>query len=129
MKETTMSLVDLLEVVTGKSLQGGGLDSLYRVMDFLYGDSLLTHELAYYAAEASAEIVRQIPEFGKLDFSGVKNEPTAKAFVDSCKARMSDQYRLEGGTLKRKQDPMTTLREMVGPEKPIIAVSVERKPF
>src|SRR5689334_15322950 len=70
-------LGDLLSVSTGKLLCPDGVDGLYRVLNFLTGDSLFTHQLPAAAETVRPSLVQQFPFLAHIQAPETFSDETA----------------------------------------------------
>ena len=71
-EKQTFTLGEVLTALTGRLLCD--IDGLYRVLNFLTGESLYTHQLPRAGRAAAAYLAQQHPDLAVLDWSGVDLE-------------------------------------------------------
>jgi hypothetical protein len=116
-------LATVLSVTTGILLDDReGIAGVHQFLDYMTGDTLMTHQLVRACDAAAPELKRQHPWLADLT-------PLAGDWPDLY-AWLIEQERLHGDTITvtpltgwRHRDPLVELADMVGPER-VIAVEV-----
>lgn len=124
MSETKeFDLGDVLSLTTGILVAPRGMEGVYDIASFLAGESLFTHQLVRAFKVFGPELLRQHPQLGAVDASGVDHE-TALDWLASQERIYGKRLTVTrpAAGLWEHVHPMAELREMVGPEKPILAI-------
>lgn len=120
----TFPLGDVLTVTTGVLLAERGIAAVYELLDYMTGNSLMTHQLPRAGRECAPWLVAQHPWLADIP------EPKGLDSLEDCRAwlePLADRYGAEvvvqpvpEGAHERR-DPIAELREMA-PDKPIVVV-------
>jgi hypothetical protein len=123
----TFSLGTLLTGYTGRML--ASWDELYRIVDYVTGETHMTHQLGRACGDIAPWLLRQHPWLAEehLVLPGdLDGEDAVWAWLETQKARHGDSFEVEpmpeGMYVAR--NPMLELRQMMGPDKPVVAVVV-----
>lgn len=116
-------LDDILTVTTGRLLSRRHMDGLYDLLDYMTGDSLMTHQLPRAADACSPALLAQHPQLRDV-------QPPQDIDASDLLAWVTDAERTYGETLPvaplepgawQHQNPIEELCDMVGPEKVVVA--------
>lgn len=116
-------LGDVLSITTEKLVSRRHVDGVYAILNWMTNDNLYTHQLPRAGKECKPWLLRQHPELRTVDADGVnetnwldwlaKQEAAFGATLAVARIPRDDHtYR----------EPLEELREMAGPDKPIIVV-------
>lgn len=99
---------------------------MHEAAEFLMGHPVWTHE---FASEPlwdlmKAKLLEQHPDIPTDTPEGV-DETNWEAYRDRLVAELGESRELVKGSEERPADPITTARQMLGPDKPIVAVGPE----
>jgi hypothetical protein len=113
----------LVSLVSGKMLTTS-FGALHECAEWVLGHPVWTHEFASkpFWERMKAALLAQHPDLD-VDCESVNKENWA-AFMSALIERLGESREVVKGTAERTANPLTTLREAVGPDKPIIAVTV-----
>lgn len=116
-------LGDILSITTGKLVSPRHVDGIYDILNYMTGDSLMTHQLPRGMTECQGPLLAQLPQLADIvtpDFHGSKDE--VYAWLDTQKAIYGDVLPVaplaEGE--HSFQNPIEELCDMVGPERVIV---------
>lgn len=91
------------------------IDELYKILDYLTGQQLFTHQLPRAADFAKPHILKKYPELKNIDIPEVSSEEEVKSFLDSLKEKgMNEVYELDPMTDFIPKGPIQELVEMRG---------------
>jgi hypothetical protein len=116
-------LSDILSITTGRMFSLRGMEGIYRILNFMTGDSLFTHQLPralHYCGPAMRE---QFPAL--VGVAEPKEGASEKEIADWLAAMVTahgdelDVRPLAPGVWESR-DPVRELVDMVGPEKVIV---------
>lgn len=119
---TAFALGDVLSVTTDRLVSRDHIDGVYRILNYMTGDSLYTHQLPRAAQECKPALLAQHPRLLEAT-AKLPDEFRDKAHVYEW---LAEQERVFGETLDidplvLKQgdysNPIEDLCDMVGPEK------------
>jgi hypothetical protein len=137
-------LSDILSVTTGRLVSSRHIAGVYDILNFLTGANLLTHQLPRACRLCAPAILQQHPALADSAL-----QTATETYCDSL-AGLSDeeaqlriaafvaaQQALYGVTLPLTAleteadftDPVQDLREMIGPEKPILVIAPKEVPL
>lgn len=120
MTTESFSLGAVLSITTGVLLCP--IDGVYRLLNFMTGDSIYTHQIPRVSQECKPHLLRQFPALTQVDTSTVTPE--------NWQAWLRDQEAKHGDTLTVEPlppgehyqiDPLSELAEKVHPSKIIVA--------
>ena len=119
-----LPLADVLSVTTGRLLSRDGMAGVYRALQYLTGDPIMTHQIPRALDACCPKVLEQHPQL--LDVA-----PGADAEGAEIGAWLTAQERRFGLTLPlapidgwEHRDPVAELVEMMGPER-VIPVVIE----
>lgn len=127
-KPEPLPLGDVLSVTTGLLVSRDGMGGVYRVCDYMTGESNFTHQLPRVADECRPLILAQHPELADVEVPDFGDAPDA----DAVFAWLSEMERQYGETVELSPltandhtsiDPIAEL-QMMRPDMPIIEVEV-----
>lgn len=119
-------LGDVLSVITGRLLSPYGIDGVYKILNWMTGESLFTHQLPRVGGECSGPLLDQHPDLATVE---VPEDLEGEQAVLMWLAEQMDRY---GATRPVRRlaeddhtriDPVTELR-MLRPDMPIITVDL-----
>ena len=114
-------LSDVLSITTGIALSTTGeypIDGVYKLLNFMSGESLYTHQLPRVCAEAAPILLRQHPQLAEADASGVTPE--------NCRAWLAEKIMKYGEWFDvtpmtrddhEYREPLSELAERVHPSR------------
>lgn len=107
------TLGEVLTALTGRLLCP--IDGLYRVLNFLTGDELYTHQLPRAFRTCRPYVAQQHPDLAALDYSGV-NAATWRAWLLAQEQQFGDTRPLTPipADAYEQQDPLEEAVEMMG---------------
>jgi hypothetical protein len=115
-------LGDILSVTTGRIVSLDGIGGVYKILNYMTGESLFTHQLPRVCGEARPVILAMHPQLAEIDEEAKITPETFKAWLADQKAIYGD--RLPVPKLTRDQheriDPLSELAEKVHPDKIIV---------
>ncbi len=71
MSKMVFHIGDVLSIVTGKVLSYDLMAGIYRILEFMTGDNLMTHQVVLAGEIARAVILEEYPELRTIDASRV----------------------------------------------------------
>lgn len=126
MSANVFHLGDLLSVTTGRLVSPTQMDGVHRLLDYMTGDTLFTHQLPRACDECKPALLAQYPFLAKVEtpdeFDGKSH---VDSWLDSLVAEHGAEFEvqpLDSGDHTRI-NPIAELR-MMAPGKPIIAVEL-----
>lgn len=121
-----MPLADLLSVTTGVLLSHDHIGGVYRVLNFLTDDSLMTHQLPAAVEVMRPVLLRQLPWLESLAApKGVTTEELL-AWRDWAETEYGTEHEVTAEpSAWGEHDPIQDLVDMVGPERVIPVVLAE----
>jgi len=132
MSETrTFPLRVVLTVTTGRLLTGIG--DLYEILGYMTGESPFTHQLGRFSDECKPWLLRWFPtlvvadqRLATLDAAIAAGDPQTASSVWLAALESEIGSTFEVGRIPRDdhtdRDALQELRDMIGPDKPIIVV-------
>ncbi|MGN6724099.1 MAG: DUF7736 domain-containing protein [Marmoricola sp.] len=117
---------DVLSVTTGRLVSPSHIDGIYRILNFMTGDDLFTHELPRASRECEPHLREQLPELAKVSVpDGIDSEAKVHAFLESLYPEHGEFVSVK--PLKPEDhthiDPIAGLK-MINPNAKIIEVSL-----
>lgn len=116
-------LGDILSITTGRLVSRRLIGGVYDILNWMTNDNLYTHQLPRATEECKPWLLRQHPQLRIVDDSDLTGE--------NCDEWLAARVKQFGETLPvaciprddhSYRDPVEELREMAGPDKPIIVV-------
>jgi hypothetical protein len=127
MTTKTFDLGTVLTVTTGRMLTDMG--SLYEILNFMTGESLMTHQLPRASEACEEPLLAQFPKLAEVQ---VPEKFTGDDLAQVVADWVADQEKIYGSTFEveplesfEHKNPLTELAEMT--DKPIIVVGAEDK--
>lgn len=121
-------LSDILSVTTGRLLSHDGMDGVYRILQYLTGTPIYTHQIPRAVDHCHLPLLRQHPQL--LDVVPVTN-----AQIDAIDTWLTEQERVYGETLPvtpvegwEHRNPIEEAVEMFGADRVIPVVIEEGAP-
>ena len=125
MSASTFTLGEVLTALTGRLLCS--IEGLYRVLNFLTGESLYTHQLPRAFGVYAPFVAVQHPDLAAIDWSGVNTE-TWRDWLSEQEARFGTTRELTPipSSAYERQDPIAEAVEMMGGDaRRVIAIDAE----
>lgn len=126
-REMRFHLGDVLSITTGICLSPSKpvISGVYKILNFLTGDTLYTHQLGRATDECKPWILRRHPELAGIKVPKLTPE-TYKDWLDRQVAKYGEWFDLEPipKDEHRVINPLTELEDMVGKDK-IIAITTD----
>ena len=72
MKTKNFHLGDILSITTGILMPPNTMDGIYEILDFMTGESLMTHQLPRVANECKPYLLKQFPQLASIDATTIK---------------------------------------------------------
>jgi hypothetical protein len=113
----------IVSLISGRLLCAFG--ELHECAEWVLGHPVWTHE---FAVKALWDLMRAkvLEQHHDLDVDcGSVTQANWEAFRDDLVARLGPERELTKGDEERGADPLTTARNILGPDKPIIAIVAE----
>lgn len=115
-------LEQVLTVTTGKLLCH--IDDAYKLLDYLTGDTLFTHQLPRARDFCGPLILAQYPELAKVNFAGMCHENYYRIFeAEKRRLNLRSEYELSPFPGWQVKDPVQEAEEIFGAER-VITVMV-----
>ena len=125
MSARSFHLGDVLSVTTGLLVSPDHMDGIYRILDFMVGESLMTHQLPRAAEECRPALFEQHPDLAAIARPTLPSKEAAGAWLAEQVARFGE-YRdvlpLRPGN-HQHVDPLTEL-VMMRPDAEIAVIQV-----
>jgi hypothetical protein len=115
-------LGDILSVTTGRLVSLDGIGGVYKILDYMTGESLFTHQLPRVSDEAKPVILKLHPKLAEIDSE-------ADITPANCRQWLADQKKIYGDRLPvpklnadqhERIDPLSELAEKIHPDKIIV---------
>ncbi len=114
-------LGDVLSITTGRLLSPEGIGGVYKILNFMTGDNLYTHQLGRVAEECKPFLLKQFPALASIDATEITRE-NASEWRDRQVAIHGDQFSVD--TLPPDAhhviDPLSELAEKVHPDRIVV---------
>lgn len=65
---------DVLSITTGRLVSREGMDGVYKILNYMSGENLMTHQLPRVSRECKPVLLEQYPQLGEIDASGVNKD-------------------------------------------------------
>lgn len=115
-------LGDILSITTGRLLSPRHMDGIYDILDFMTGDSLMTHQLIRASKECAEPLLAQHPDLTGIHVpENLSSEKQVYEWLATQTAVYGETREVTPLTNAVHRDPITELAEMVGPDR-IVAV-------
>ena len=124
MEEKVFDLGTLLTVTT--PILFTNISNLYKLLSYMTGDDIFTHQLTRVADEMRPVILQQYPELESVDASGV-NTDNWWYFLDEQKKKFGDSFVIiPCGLFDHKRiDPQEELEQIIDPSRIFIIPNLE----
>lgn len=76
-------LGDVLSITTGKPVSRDHIDGVYRILNYMTGDNLFTHQLPRAAGECKGPLLAQHPDLAGVVVPAISSQEEAEAWLDS----------------------------------------------
>lgn len=119
-------LGDVLSVTTGRFLAPGGIDAVQKLLDFMTGDSVFTHQIPRVVSECEPRLLEQHPQLRDLDVPEFDGDRAAvDAWLAEQVARFGEHLTVSplDPADHTRIDPITEMRQ-IAPHIPVIGVIV-----
>jgi hypothetical protein len=116
----TFPLADVLTVTTGRLLSHDHMDGLYRILNYLTGDNLMTHQLGRAAETCRPALIRQHPWLADVAPPEDIDMPDLFAWLAAQESIHGDALILAPIADWRRVDPIGELVARFGPERVIV---------
>lgn len=114
----------ILSITTSKLLTK--MDNVYKILDYMTGDRLFTHQLPRVNREMAPVILAQHPQLKDIDASGVNTENWSDFLAEQEKRFGKTLPIAPCGLFEHKKiDPQEELESMVAPNRIIIMAGFE----
>lgn len=122
------TLGDVLSITTGRLVSRDHIDGVYRILDYMTGDSLFTHQLPRASDECKPALLAQHPQLRDLDVPEFTGEDHVYAWLTEQEDRFGETLDVDPLILKQGDysDPIGDLVQMVGPDKVIPVVVADQ---
>ena len=116
-------LGDVLSIITDKVVTRNGINGICKVLSFLVGFPIYTHEIIIYLRPCATYLLNHFKQFRGLDVSGVTDEATGEAWLTEQEQKFGKTVTITRifGEFKRS-DPSETLAALIGDKSRIIKV-------
>jgi hypothetical protein len=111
----------LLSITDGHMM--ADMDNIYKILDFMTGESNFTHQLPRVADVCKPVILTQHPELASFDGSNITRENVRSILAEAIK-KYGNEFEIEPLASYNHVNPFEELQQMVG-DKPIITVVVK----
>jgi hypothetical protein len=120
MTAETFSLGAVLSITTGVLLCP--IDGVYRILNFMTGDSIYTHQIPRVSQECRPHLLRQFPALAEVDKSGVTPD-NWQAWLQALEATHGSLLAVEPLPPGEHYeiDPISELAEKIHPSRIIVA--------
>ena len=118
---------DVLSIVTGRLVSPEHIGGVYKILNWMTGDDLMTHQLPRAARECEGSLREQFPDLAEIE---VPEELDSEEKVLSWLVTITDQYGTHRDVTPldpadhTRIDPITEIG-LLAPGVPIIVVQVE----
>lgn len=114
---------DILSITTSRLVSPRHIEGVYDILNYMTGDDLMTHQLPIASEQCKPHLLQQHPQLEEVDASEV-NEKNWKKWLGQQATKYGQEIPVEPLPLRSRvvRDPIQELREMVGPDKPIITI-------
>jgi len=123
MENKKFDIGTILSITTGKLLTEMG--NIYKILNYMTGDNLYTHQLPRVSSEMKPVIIEQYPELADVDASGV-NKGNWQKFLNEQINRFGERLEISPCGLfeHRHINPQEELEQTVDPSKIIIIPNI-----
>lgn len=117
---------DILSITTGRAVSCTGehvVDGIYKILSFMTGDNLFTHQLARASGECKPVLLCQHPQLADVDAGGV-NRDNWRQWVAEQVAKFGEFLPVTAlaETEHVRRDPLAEAVEMMGADRVIPVV-------
>lgn len=124
---TVMPLGDILTITTGRLVSRDHIDGVYRILNFMTGDSLYTHQLGRAMDECSEPLLTQHPQLRETDCPEFASPDDVRPWLEEMEQRYGTELAVEPLTAGEHQqiDPLTELASMRADAPIVVVVGTE----
>jgi hypothetical protein len=123
-----MPLGDILSVTTGRLVSRDHIGGVYKILDYMTGDSLFTHQLPRASSECRPALLAQHPQLGDIEVPEFEPGDTESIFswLDEQEAIHGTHLDVDPLIIKvgDYSNPIGDLVQMT--DKPIVVVEVDQ---
>jgi hypothetical protein len=118
-------LGDVLTVTTGHLLSPSGMEGVYKILSWLTGESVYTHQIPRALDQSRAAVLRQFPQLLAADTDGItaENHGPRLAELVAKHGEWFDVEQLPAGE-DGPRDPAAELAGMIGKDRVIVVKDV-----
>ena len=102
---------DVLSVTTGKLLSRGGIGACYKILNYMTGDELHTHQLPRAVHASGPAILEQYPQLANETGKGI-DEQNIDAYLTAMEAKFGEMLELKPLDNYEKKNPVQELMDM-----------------
>ncbi|ACU71840.1 hypothetical protein Caci_2931 [Catenulispora acidiphila DSM 44928] len=115
----TFPIADVLSVTTGVLLSHDHIEGVYRILNFLTGDSLLTHQLPGAAEACRPQVIAQHPWLADIQPPAGLNMADLFSWLTAVESEHPEVALVPVATWERR-DPIKEACDLVGANKVIV---------
>lgn len=110
---------DVLSVITGRLLSRDGLDGIYRILNYMTGDSIYTHQIPRALRACAPALKAQYPHLADAAarWQGASTQEAIAAWVAQFGPEHLDVQPLDAWV---QRNPATELAELAGADRVIV---------
>ena len=123
MDSRMFDLGDILSITGERLVSPTGIDGVYKILSFMTGHNLFTHQLPGAGRDCKPVLLNQHPQLRDVDDSGV-NAENWKAWLVKQKEQFGDELLVDSLLIQPPHKPLQELVDMVGLER-VIVVGVD----
>lgn len=121
-KTKEFDLGTVLTVTTGIFLCG--MDNLYEILNFMTGDSLMTHQLPRASDDCKPSLLEQFPELSNITVPELENKEECLEYLDWMARDLGNEFKVEPLKESTYHDPILELQEMMSDDQELIVVQL-----
>lgn len=122
----TFHLGDILSISTGYLVAPEHIDGVYKILNFMTGDNLFTHQLPRACRECAPHLIRQFPWLAEIQPEGFATPASVEPWLAAQVERYGAYHEVEA--IPRDDhdviDPISELQQMA-PDIQIIPVVID----
>lgn len=127
MNSKQFHLGDVLSIIDGRLLSPRHMDGIYDILNFMTGDSLVTHQLPRVKTECKPFLLKQHPQLAGVEIDPITSDNFNSVLEGLC-AEYGEYLMVDALPKDAHEfiDPESELAEKIHPSK-IIKVQVDRE--
>lgn len=100
------------------------MDNLYEILNFMTGDSLMTHQLPRASDDCKPSLLEQFPELSNIVVPELENKEECLEYLNLIAGDFGNKFKVEPLKEPTHHDPILELQEMMSDDQKLIIVQL-----